>query len=118
MWDGKDRRKNNRDTADLTKAITACNANLTGFNTNIDYLKLGQDEIKKDVKLHTKELKELNSKVDTLPCNGHIAKIDGLKTSVSLNSKWIYGIVITVGLSGIGAALVLWGPKLLASVNH
>jgi len=117
MWDGKERRKNNRDTQDLTKAILTANANFTGYHKDIKYLKEGIDTIKTDVKEHCQELKDLNNKVDTLPCNGHLEKIKGLGKTVDWNKKWIYGIVITIGLGGILTSLFLWGPRLLAAIK-
>lgn len=102
MWDGRERRKNNRDTQVLTKAILTANANFTGYHKDINYLKEGIDEIKTNAKDHTKEMKELTAKVADLPCNGQIEKIKGLKGRVD----WLYFAFVIVVVVGI--VLGLW----------
>jgi len=105
MWDGKERRKNNRDTANLTKAILTANANFTGYHKDISYLKDGIDRIEGNVKTHTQEFKELHIKFDRLPCKTMKERINW----VTLSVKVLWGVLIVGGL--IKGILLLNGIK-------
>ncbi len=111
IWDGKDRRKNNRETQVLTKAILTANANFTGYHKDMEYLKKGQDDIKAEGKLHTQEIKSLNTQVA-----GILPQVKNNRNGVKDNRVWIRSIVIIVG-GGILIALVSLIPKLLAEIK-
>lgn len=97
MWDGKtERRKKNRETAVLTKAILTANANFTGYHKDIGYLKDGIDEIKADGRLHTQEIKQLHTKFDRLPCKTLKERINWAVLSI----KVLWGVIIISGLIG------------------